>query len=140
MIGLKSSGSGFASLAARFDGLAEKAPAAMAKNGAEIAQVLLEAEYATESDPRRKKWKRKKTPNGKPQGVASGDTKDSVKAEAVGDGIELTVGTDHATFLQGGTTKMKPRKILPEDVLTGIWKTAIDEAAHQGIHEAWGKG
>ena len=140
MVALKSTGAGFAALAAHFDRFGDIAPQQMAERGAEIANVLLEAEYATESDPRRKKWPKKKRPNGKPQGVASGDTKDSAKAEPGPDAsILLTVGTEHAQYLQSGTRNMKPRKILPEDKLTGIWKDAIDEAAHQGLHEAWDK-
>lgn len=138
MARLKSDGAGFASLSSRFDKLADNAPQKMAERGAEIANVLLAAEYATESDPRRKKWPKKKRPNGKPQGVESGDTRGSAKAEPGPDGsILLSADTDHAQFLQSGTRHMKPRKILPEDKLTTIWKTAIDEAAHQGIHDAW---
>lgn len=140
MMALKSTGSGFASLSARFDKLADKAPHEMAEHCAEVATMVLAAEYASESDPRRKKWKKKKTPNGKPQGQASGDTMDSAKAVPGPNGsILLSVDTEAANFLQSGTTHMKPRKILPEDKLTGIWRDAIDEGAHQGIHTAWDK-
>ena len=135
---LKSTGAGFLALSNRFDAFADAAPRKMAESATEIANLLIAAEYATESDPRRKRWPKKKIPNGQPQGVASGDTRDSAKAVAGPNGqILLSVDTDHATFLQNGTVHMKPRAILPFDKLTTIWKDAIDEAAHQGLHDAW---
>lgn len=133
----QASGSGFAEIAGKMERLAARYPSLASEKGADAAQKCLDKEYATESGPDGTKWPPKKRPNGKPQGEASGDTKDSAKATPGPNGDVLLVVEGASDFLQDGTVNMDARPILPRDSLPAQWSEPMDQAAEDAIHEAY---
>lgn len=54
-----------------------------------------------------------------------------------GAGIEVTIGTDYATFHQAGTRDMVQRQILPQSAgLAPSWREAIAEAVRTNVAKA----
>ena len=137
---LRSSGRGLDEIARKFQAVADKAETRMSEKGAEAAQGVLDKQYATESGPSGAPWPAKKRPNGKPQGQASEETKDSAQAMPGPAGEILLVVEGASSFLQGGTVHMDPRQILPEDSLPPTWSEPIDTACVEAIRETFEGG
>lgn len=137
MIGLRSSGSGFAAIADKMERLARNAPREMSDRAAPAAQAVLAKQYAQECGPNGAKWKPKKRPNGKPQGQASGETMGSAQAMPGPNGDVLLIVEGASSHLQDGTDHMDARPILPSGSLPPMWSEPIDAAAVEGVRAAY---
>lgn len=137
---LLSGGHGFTALARKFERVSTRAAERMGEKGADAAQKVLAKQYADEAGPDGAKWPTKKRPNGKPQGEASGDTKDSARAIPGPSGQILLSVEGASSFLQGGTVNMDARQILPEDALPVQWSEPIDAACVEAIEEVYEGG
>ncbi len=100
----------------------------MSKVAAEVSLTLIGEGFENETDPYGEKWASKKTPDGRK--VLHGETTRLRNGWHVtgsdASGFEVAPSVDYAGYHQSGTSKMVPRKMVP-DASRGLPKEWADE-------------
>lgn len=104
---------------------------------AEVAKQIDQG-FQTKSDPYGSKWLPPK--DGNPTMERTGALRRGFVVRVVSNGVglslEITNREDYAKWLQAGTSKMVPRKMVPDRAIPAEWKEIFTRAYDKAI-EAW---
>jgi hypothetical protein len=129
---------GLEAFATRLERGAEAAPTALVEALAEGAVKVLDAEFASQSNPSGSPWAARVPPTGSWPILHKTGRMEGSRDVTIGTGFVSIAYDTPAEFHQRGTSRMVARKILPGGEATARWMEALDDAAARKLQELFG--